>query len=336
MPIIDGLQYCNWSEEIFREMRAGDVAATLSPSPITRTSRDRRANHRVEAPIETFSDLIVPVGTAEEIRRAAGGRPHGHLLRRSELLAHRRRYWPGTGPARPRSALYAAQLQQPEPARHRLLRDEDPGITRMGREVIREMNRVGLVVDMSHSAGALDLRRSRFPIDRSPSPMPIPRPGRRLCATSPIRFLRALAESGGMLGLSLYPHHLKDKTDCTLESFCEMVARTVELMGPNASASARISVKISRTRWSSGCATAPGRGPATSARAARRRQLSAATRLVCLQPDFGKIAAGLSAVGFDQGGIDKIMGGNWLAFFERSFGAEPELTEVHRAGAGSA
>ena len=29
---------------------------------------------------------------------------------------------------------------------------EDPGITRMGREVIREMKRVGLVVDMSHSA----------------------------------------------------------------------------------------------------------------------------------------------------------------------------------------
>ena len=29
---------------------------------------------------------------------------------------------------------------------------EDPGITRMGREVIREMNRVGLVIDMSHSA----------------------------------------------------------------------------------------------------------------------------------------------------------------------------------------
>ena len=29
---------------------------------------------------------------------------------------------------------------------------EDPGITRMGRAVIKEMNRVGLVVDMSHSA----------------------------------------------------------------------------------------------------------------------------------------------------------------------------------------
>ena len=34
-----------------------------------------------------------------------------------------------------------------------------------------------------------------------------------------------------MLGLSLYPHHLKDGTNCTLESFCEMTAKTVELMG---------------------------------------------------------------------------------------------------------
>ena len=33
-----------------------------------------------------------------------------------------------------------------------------------------------------------------------------------------------------MLGLSLYPHHLKDNTNCTIEGFCEMVARTAEIM----------------------------------------------------------------------------------------------------------
>ena len=42
--------------------------------------------------------------------------------------------------------------------------------------------------------------------------------------------LKALGESGGMLGLSLYPHHLKDNTNCTVESFCEMVAKTAEII----------------------------------------------------------------------------------------------------------
>jgi microsomal dipeptidase-like Zn-dependent dipeptidase len=42
--------------------------------------------------------------------------------------------------------------------------------------------------------------------------------------------LKALNDSGGMLGLSLYPHHLKDNTNCTIESFCEMVAKTAEIM----------------------------------------------------------------------------------------------------------
>jgi microsomal dipeptidase-like Zn-dependent dipeptidase len=28
--------------------------------------------------------------------------------------------------------------------------------------------------------------------------------------------IRALAQSGGLLGFSLYPHHLKDKSDCSL------------------------------------------------------------------------------------------------------------------------
>ena len=34
-----------------------------------------------------------------------------------------------------------------------------------------------------------------------------------------------------MIGHSLYPHHLKDKSNCTLESFCEMIAKTADLIG---------------------------------------------------------------------------------------------------------
>ena len=46
---------------------------------------------------------------------------------------------------------------------------DDPGISRMGRQVIKEMNRVGLVVDMSHSASRSTLEA----IDISERPIAI-------------------------------------------------------------------------------------------------------------------------------------------------------------------
>ena len=107
----------------------------------------------------------------------------------------------------------------------------DPGITRMGRAFIAEMNRVGLVVDMSHSAELSTLEAieiSQRPIAITHANPSFWHPALRNKSDT---VLRALAENEGMLGLSLYPHHLKDKSDCTLESFCEMVARTVDLMG---------------------------------------------------------------------------------------------------------
>ena len=109
--------------------------------------------------------------------------------------------------------------------------DDDTGLTRMGRAVVAEMNRVGMVVDMSHSGE----RSTLDAIDRSTRPIAITHanpaawhPARRNKSDT---VLRALAESGGMLGFSVYPHHLKDGSACTLAGFCEMIARTADLMG---------------------------------------------------------------------------------------------------------
>ena len=108
----------------------------------------------------------------------------------------------------------------------------DSGVTNFGREVIKEMNRVGIVVDMSHSA-----EKSTFDaIEISEKPIAITH-------ANPIFWhaakrnksndlLKTLGENEGMLGLSLYPHHLKNNTDCTLESFCEMTAKTAEIINP--------------------------------------------------------------------------------------------------------
>ena len=106
----------------------------------------------------------------------------------------------------------------------------DSGVTNFGREVIREMNRVGLVVDMSHSAEKSTLDAIEFsekPIAITHANPSFWHPAKRNKSSD---LLKILSNSGGMLGLSLYPHHLKDNTNCTLDSFCEMVAKTAEIM----------------------------------------------------------------------------------------------------------
>jgi membrane dipeptidase len=107
----------------------------------------------------------------------------------------------------------------------------DSGVTNFGREVIKEMNKVGVVIDMSHSAEQSTLEA----IDISEKPIAITHANPSFWHAAKRNksndLLKNLANSGGMLGLSLYAHHLKDSSNCSLESFCEMVAKTADIMG---------------------------------------------------------------------------------------------------------
>ena len=107
----------------------------------------------------------------------------------------------------------------------------DSGVTNFGKEVIKEMNRLGLVIDMSHSAekSTIDaIEISEKPIAITHANPSFWHPAKRNKSNE---LLKILSDNKGMLGLSLYPHHLKDGTDCSLESFCEMTAKTAEIIG---------------------------------------------------------------------------------------------------------
>ncbi len=82
---------------------------------------------------------------------------------------------------------------------------DDTGLTRMGREVVSEMNRVGLVVDMSHSAE----RSTLDAIDHSSRPIAVthanPSFWHPALRNKSNDVLKALGDSGGMLGFSIYP-----------------------------------------------------------------------------------------------------------------------------------
>ena len=76
MILIDGCQYANWSEKIFREMHEGGVSAVHVTICYHEDFRETVVNmadwNRM---FERFPDLIVPGRTADDVRRAhADGR----------------------------------------------------------------------------------------------------------------------------------------------------------------------------------------------------------------------------------------------------------------------
>ena len=71
MRIIDNLQYANWSEKIFRQMRAGGVDAVHVTIAYHENFRETVLNfEQWNRWFETYPDLIMKGLTAEDVDRA--------------------------------------------------------------------------------------------------------------------------------------------------------------------------------------------------------------------------------------------------------------------------
>jgi len=321
-PIIDGLQYCNWSREIFRQMRAGGADCVHVTICYWENFRETVANiiqwHRR---FEQYADLIRPVKTAEDVQLAQREGRTGIVFG----LQNCSPIEDDIGLVQVLHELGVRFMQLSYNNQSLLATGcyeaEDSGLTRMGKEIIREMNRVGLVVDMSHSAERSTLEA----IEYSSRPIAIthanPHSWMPALRNKSDAVLKALAERGGMLGFSLYPHHLKDKSQCRLDDFCTMVARTAELMGIESiglGSDLCQNQPDSVVEWMRN-----GRWTKTLDYGEGSQELAgfpAQPEWFRDNRDFNNIATGLRQVGFSELEVNRIMGGNWLDFFQRSFG----------------
>ncbi|MDG2590066.1 membrane dipeptidase, partial [Vibrio parahaemolyticus] len=107
----------------------------------------------------------------------------------------------------------------------------DSGVTRFGKQAIEEMNRVGMIIDMSHSAERSTLEA----IDLSSRPICIihanPTYAHDALRNKSNTVIQALTERGGLIGFILYPFHLPNGSQCSLDDFCQMVAKTADMFG---------------------------------------------------------------------------------------------------------
>ena len=194
----------------------------------------------------------------------------------------------------------------------------DSGVTNFGKEVIKEMNRVGIVIDMSHSA-----EKSTYDaIEISEKPIAITHANPffwyQAKRNKSDQLLKTLSDNDGMLGLSLYPHHLKDNTNCTLESFCEMTARTAELMGVEKigiGSDLCLNQPDSVVEWMRNGTWAKnknyGEGSKNKSGFPKQPKWFEDAR------GFKNLENGLKKVGFNEKEINGILGNNWFNFYKK-------------------
>jgi membrane dipeptidase len=229
---IDNLQYCNWSREIFQINRQAGLDA-IHVTIVYHEDFDelKTVIKNWENHFTNNSDLILHGKSFKDIERA-----------KSENKTAVFFGFQNCSPIEDDIGLVekvydlGCRFMQLTYNNQSLLatgcyENVDSGITNFGREVIKQMNRLGFVIDMSHSAEKSTIEA----IEISDKPIAITHanpsfwhPAKRNKSNE---LLKILSDNKGMLGLSLYPHHLKDGTDCSLESFCEMTYKTAEIMG---------------------------------------------------------------------------------------------------------
>jgi membrane dipeptidase len=193
----------------------------------------------------------------------------------------------------------------------------DSGVTIFGKEVIKEMNRVGIVIDMSHSAEKSTLDA----IELSEKPIAITHANpffwHNAKRNKSEALLKNLSDSGGMLGLSLYAHHLKDGSNCKIENFCEMVAKTAELIGVKnigIGSDLCLNQPDSVVEWMRN---------GTWAKAKNYGEGSEDKPGFPKQPDwfvdargFNFLEKGLKDIGFSIEEVNDILGNNWFNFYK--------------------
>ncbi|MCZ7449667.1 dipeptidase [Agrobacterium rhizogenes] len=230
--VIDGLQTCQWSRSIFEDMRAGGLTAVNVSSVIWENFRESIGYvSEWKRFLRENDDLIRPVRTVADIHAAKAENKTGIIIG-----------WQNTSPLEDKldyveifKDLGVGIMQLTYNTQNYsgagYLEENDSGLTGFGREVLGEMNRVGVLCDLSHVGD----RTTADVIARSKAPVCIshvlPRALRDVKRNKPDELLKACAEKGGIIGISLFAPGLAAGNDATVEDYLDAMAYVIDLVG---------------------------------------------------------------------------------------------------------
>jgi membrane dipeptidase len=230
--IVDGLIIADWSRDVFEAMvRGGVTAANCTCCVWEGFSATMRNVGNWLRWFDEHSDCIRPVHSTEDIRRAKKEGRTGIILgfqntsAFEDQLSHIALF--------KRLGVGIAQLtyNTQNLVGSGCYESRDGGLSDFGREVVAEMNRVGMMCDLSH-VGPVTSRdailTSKRPVCYSHCLPASLKSHPRNKSDDEIRFI---VDRGGFVGVTMFPPFLRNGTSSTLEDVVEAIGHVISIAG---------------------------------------------------------------------------------------------------------
>ncbi|MFN0162654.1 MAG: membrane dipeptidase [Burkholderiales bacterium] len=316
--VFDGLNICNWSREIFLQWKKGGITGVSCTCAIWENFRDSMHNIiRWRRLFEENADLILQVRTTADLRRAKAEGRTGVVLswQNTAGIEDRIDFLQIFNELGVRIMQLTYNTQNYSGAGYTELADS--GLTGFGREVVDEMARVGIVCDLSH----VGPRTSADTIAYAKKPPcfshVLPQGMRNTPRNKSDELIRALADRGGMIGLSQFGPFMKRGNESTIADYVEALEYVIDLAGEDhvgigSDASQGHGRPSPFMEW---CNHDKGYA----------RELTPFGHDKVVKPlgdlaERARLADAMQAAGWSESRMRKVLGENWLAYLRSIWG----------------
>ena len=194
----------------------------------------------------------------------------------------------------------------------------DEGLSNFGLDAVRQMNQLGILIDLSHVGDRTTLEA----IEVSEKPVTISHANARAFYNHPRNkqdeALKLLAEKGGVVGTTPFCNFLPQRFESTLEDYIDAVDDMVQRIGID-----HVAVGTDNTQdqplsfWHYISAQQGTKYPSTfSDSSLNYEELSFQPKNLETPAQFPNLAEALMQRGYASDDIVKILGGNWMRIFE--------------------
>ncbi|NLR74370.1 MULTISPECIES: dipeptidase [Leeia] len=229
--VIDGLIIAKWERAVFEDMRKGGLTAANCTVSVWEGFQDTVANIAdMKKLIRDNADLLTLVRSTDDIRESKHSNKTGIILgfqnahAFEDNLGYIEAFW-DMG-VRVVQLCYNTQNLIGTGCYER-----DGGLSGFGREVINEMNRVGIMVDLSHVGGNTSMEailESKKPVCYSHC---LPSGLKEHPRNKSDEELKFIADHGGFIGVTMFPPFLKRGIEATVDDYVEAIDYVINIAG---------------------------------------------------------------------------------------------------------